>query len=29
MIINAFNAKYYKLVEEDFDYIEGKYYPKK
>ena len=29
MIINAFNAKYYKLVEEDFDYIEEKYYPKK
>ncbi len=29
MIIKAFNAKYYKLVEEDFDYKDGKYYPKK
>ncbi len=27
-IIKAFNAKYYKLAEDDFDYIEGKYYPK-
>lgn len=29
MIIKAFNAKYYKLVEEDFEYKDGKYYPKK
>ena len=28
-IIKAFNSKYYKLVEDDFDYIDGKYYPKK
>ncbi len=27
-IIKAFNAKYYTLVQEDFDYIDGKYYPK-
>ena len=29
LIIKAFNAKYYKLAEEGFDYIDGKYYPKK
>ena len=29
LIIKAFNAKFYKLAEEDFDYIDGKYYPKK
>ncbi len=29
LIIKAFNAKYYKLAKEDFDYIDGKYYPKK
>lgn len=29
LIIKAFNAKYYKLVENDFEYIDGKYYPKK
>lgn len=29
MIIKAFNAKYYKLVEDDFEYKDGKYYPKK
>lgn len=29
MIIKAFNAKYYKLVEEDFEYKDGKYYPQK
>ena len=28
-IVKAFNAKYYKLAEEDFDYVDGKYYPKK
>ena len=26
-ILKAFNEKYYKLAEEDFDYIDGKYYP--
>ena len=29
LIIKAFNSKYYKLVENDFDYIDGRYYPKK
>ena len=29
LIIKAFNAKYYQLAEDDFDYIDGKYYPKK
>ena len=29
LIIKAFNAKYYQLSEDDFDYIDGKYYPKK
>ncbi len=29
LIVKAFNAKYYKLAEEDFDYIDGKYYSKK
>lgn len=27
-IIQSFNAKYYKLAEEEFDYVEGNYYPK-
>ncbi len=29
IILKCFNAKYYKILEEDFDYIDGKYYPKK
>lgn len=28
-ILKAFNAKYYEMFELDFDYIDGKYYPKK
>ena len=28
-IVKAFNAKCYKLVENDFDYIDGRYYPRK
>ena len=28
-IVKAFNSKYFKLVEEDFEYVDGKYYPKK
>ena len=28
-IVKVFNAKYYTLVQEDFDYIDGKYYVKK
>lgn len=28
-IFNCYNQKYYSLCEEDFDYIDGKYYPKK
>ncbi|MBQ7034129.1 MAG: hypothetical protein IJN34_00150, partial [Clostridia bacterium] len=28
-IVKAFNSRYFKLVEEDFECIDGKYYPKK
>jgi len=29
IILKCFNAKYYEMFEPDFDYIDGKYYPKK
>lgn len=28
IILKCFNAKYYEMFEPDFDYIDGKYYPK-
>lgn len=27
-VLKCFNARYYELFEDDFDYIDGKYYPK-
>lgn len=29
IILKCYNAKYYSIYEDDFDYIDGKYYPKK
>lgn len=29
VILKCFNARYYEIVEDDFDYADGKYYPKK
>lgn len=29
IILKCFNAKFYEIFEEDFDYLDGKYYPKK